>query len=159
MARKQPKPMTQDDIQQASYVVGASISPDSSQAVYVLSQTTGSGDEEKQVTSLWSVSTDGGEPHCLTPGTGNEGNPQIGPDGELVYFTSDRSGVNQIYRMSLSGGEAEQITSLPQGVTLFELSPDGKTIAFAALNAPLSLIHICRCRRSTLCSSRWSPYH
>ena len=136
MARKQPKPMTQDDIQQASYVVGASISPDSSQAVYVLSQTTGSGDEEKQVTSLWSVSTDGGEPHCLTPGTGNEGNPQIGPDGDLVYFTSDRSGVNQIYRMSLSGGEAEQITSLPQGVTLFELSPDGKTIAFAALNAP-----------------------
>eukprot|EP00826_Nyctotherus_ovalis_P042250 TRINITY_DN4323_c0_g1_i37.p1 TRINITY_DN4323_c0_g1~~TRINITY_DN4323_c0_g1_i37.p1 ORF type:complete len:206 (-),score=49.76 TRINITY_DN4323_c0_g1_i37:14-631(-) len=24
---------------------------------------------------------------------------------------------------------------------------------------PLSLIHICRCRRSTLCRSRWSPYH
>eukprot|EP00826_Nyctotherus_ovalis_P061311 TRINITY_DN870_c0_g1_i2.p2 TRINITY_DN870_c0_g1~~TRINITY_DN870_c0_g1_i2.p2 ORF type:complete len:138 (-),score=21.19 TRINITY_DN870_c0_g1_i2:19-432(-) len=23
----------------------------------------------------------------------------------------------------------------------------------------LSLIHICRCRRSTLCRSRWSPYH
>ena len=88
MARKQPKPMTQDDIQQASYVVGASISPDSSQAVYVLSQTTGSGDEEKQVTSLWSVSTDGGEPRCLTPGTGNETNPQIGPDGDLVYFLS-----------------------------------------------------------------------
>ena len=26
-------------------------------------------------------------------------------------------------------------------------------------NADLSLIHICRCRRSTLCRSRWSPYH
>eukprot|EP00826_Nyctotherus_ovalis_P062197 TRINITY_DN8957_c0_g1_i3.p1 TRINITY_DN8957_c0_g1~~TRINITY_DN8957_c0_g1_i3.p1 ORF type:complete len:103 (+),score=5.65 TRINITY_DN8957_c0_g1_i3:574-882(+) len=28
-------------------------------------------------------------------------------------------------------------------------------------NCPLelSLIHICRCRRSTLCRSRWSPYH
>ena len=25
--------------------------------------------------------------------------------------------------------------------------------------ATLSLIHICRCRRSTLCRSRWSPYH
>ena len=24
---------------------------------------------------------------------------------------------------------------------------------------PLSLIHIWRCRRSTLCRSRWSPYH
>eukprot|EP00826_Nyctotherus_ovalis_P065763 TRINITY_DN9675_c0_g1_i4.p1 TRINITY_DN9675_c0_g1~~TRINITY_DN9675_c0_g1_i4.p1 ORF type:complete len:276 (-),score=49.88 TRINITY_DN9675_c0_g1_i4:16-843(-) len=27
------------------------------------------------------------------------------------------------------------------------------------LTSDLSLIHICRCRRSTLCRSRWSPYH
>ena len=27
------------------------------------------------------------------------------------------------------------------------------------LDQGLSLIHICRCRRSTLCRSRWSPYH
>ena len=26
-------------------------------------------------------------------------------------------------------------------------------------NSKLSLIHIWRCRRSTLCRSRWSPYH
>ena len=30
----------------------------------------------------------------------------------------------------------------------------GRTIGFI-----LSLIHICRCRRSTLCRSRWSQYH
>eukprot|EP00826_Nyctotherus_ovalis_P014849 TRINITY_DN14176_c0_g2_i1.p1 TRINITY_DN14176_c0_g2~~TRINITY_DN14176_c0_g2_i1.p1 ORF type:complete len:114 (+),score=9.19 TRINITY_DN14176_c0_g2_i1:64-405(+) len=24
---------------------------------------------------------------------------------------------------------------------------------------PLSLIHICRCRRYAVCRSRWSPYH
>ena len=28
-----------------------------------------------------------------------------------------------------------------------------------ATNYTLSLIHIWRCRRSTLCRSRWSPYH
>ena len=32
-------------------------------------------------------------------------------------------------------------------------SPDHQT------SKPLSLIHIWRCRRSTLCRSRWSPYH
>ena len=32
-------------------------------------------------------------------------------------------------------------------------------LAFWAAVLPLSLIHICRCRRSTLCRSRWSPYH
>ena len=30
---------------------------------------------------------------------------------------------------------------------------------FIAQPPLLSLIHICRCRRSTLCRSRWSPYH
>ena len=30
---------------------------------------------------------------------------------------------------------------------------------FAASSLMLSLIHIWRCRRSTLCRSRWSPYH
>eukprot|EP00826_Nyctotherus_ovalis_P048046 TRINITY_DN5620_c0_g3_i1.p1 TRINITY_DN5620_c0_g3~~TRINITY_DN5620_c0_g3_i1.p1 ORF type:complete len:385 (-),score=66.73 TRINITY_DN5620_c0_g3_i1:22-1176(-) len=33
----------------------------------------------------------------------------------------------------------------------------GTVIGFIPLY--LSLIHICRCRRSTLCRSRWSPYH
>ena len=28
-----------------------------------------------------------------------------------------------------------------------------------SMNSQLSLIHIWRCRRSTLCRSRWSPYH
>ena len=31
--------------------------------------------------------------------------------------------------------------------------------SFMVVVLGLSLIHICRCRRSTLCRSRWSPYH
>eukprot|EP00826_Nyctotherus_ovalis_P036269 TRINITY_DN3201_c0_g1_i25.p2 TRINITY_DN3201_c0_g1~~TRINITY_DN3201_c0_g1_i25.p2 ORF type:complete len:203 (+),score=62.46 TRINITY_DN3201_c0_g1_i25:350-958(+) len=31
--------------------------------------------------------------------------------------------------------------------------------SFIRTGEDLSLIHICRCRRSTLCRSRWSPYH
>ena len=27
------------------------------------------------------------------------------------------------------------------------------------MRSPLSLIHICRCRRLVECRSRWSPYH
>ena len=46
------------------------------------------------------------------------------------------------------------------------LKPDGESIQDLWLETgppwlvlPLSLIHIWRCRRSTLCRSRWSPYH
>ena len=33
------------------------------------------------------------------------------------------------------------------------------TVSYQVLVQSLSLIHIWRCRRSTLCRSRWSPYH
>ena len=33
------------------------------------------------------------------------------------------------------------------------------TLTFNLSRSSLSLIHIWRCRRSTLCRSRWSPYH
>ena len=45
---------------------------------------------------------------------------------------------------------ASQRTDLPQGV---EHRPTTWEVR------KLSLIHIWRCRRSTLCRSRWSPYH
>eukprot|EP00826_Nyctotherus_ovalis_P063315 TRINITY_DN9275_c0_g2_i4.p1 TRINITY_DN9275_c0_g2~~TRINITY_DN9275_c0_g2_i4.p1 ORF type:complete len:247 (+),score=20.43 TRINITY_DN9275_c0_g2_i4:212-952(+) len=34
-----------------------------------------------------------------------------------------------------------------------------QTVNYLSTTEYLSLIHICRCRRSTLCRSRWSPYH
>ena len=33
------------------------------------------------------------------------------------------------------------------------------TITVTVTDMGLSLIHICRCRRYSLCRSRWSPYH
>ncbi|MDP6810356.1 MAG: S9 family peptidase [Pseudomonadales bacterium] len=132
MARK---PMTQDDIFQAKFVLGGTLSPNGDEAIYTLSATEGAGEEEKQITSLWRVNTAGGEPQQLTQSTGNETLPQYSPDGRDVYFLSDRTGVQQVYRMSLGGGEPVQVTALPQGATLYELSPNGKTVAFAALAA------------------------
>ena len=38
--------------------------------------------------------------------------------------------------------------------------PDHVVISYINCSAAiLSLIHICRCRRYSLCRSRWSPYH
>jgi len=127
------KPLTQEDVFLATYVLGGALSADGELAVYVLSETVGKGDDEKQCTSLWRADTNGGTPQRLTAARGNDQQPQLSSDGNFVYFLSDRNDVNQIYRLPLSGGEAEQLTDLPQGVTLYDLSPDGKTLAFAAL--------------------------
>ena len=130
------RPLRQDDIFKARYVVGAALSPDGGAAVYVLSETHGSGEEERQATSLWQVSTRGGRPRRLTGEAGDDSTPRFAPDGRSVFFLSTRSDVQQVYRIALDGGEAEQLTDLPQGVGTFDLSPDGRTIAFTALAAP-----------------------
>ena len=132
----QPKPMRQNDIYQAKYVVDGALSPDGGQAVYVLSETFGSGDEERQATCLWQVDTDGGAPRRLTGEAGDDSSPKFAPDGRSVFFLSTRSGVPQIYRIALDGGEARQVTHLPQGAGIFDLSPNGKTLAFSATAAP-----------------------
>jgi eukaryotic-like serine/threonine-protein kinase len=55
----------------------------------------------------------------------------LSPDRRWLVFDSDRSGVQQIYRMPLAGGEVERLTS---GGPAFgpRFSPDGREIAYHA---------------------------
>jgi Tol biopolymer transport system component len=51
-------------------------------------------------------------------------NPQYAPDGESVYFISDRGGFSDIYRLDLATNEAYQVTRVTTGVSgITELSP------------------------------------
>ena len=68
---------------------------------------------------------------------GKQINPQWAPDGQSVYFISDRDGVSNVYRATL-GGTTTQITTIPTGVSgITGLSPalavasGTGTIAFA----------------------------
>jgi dipeptidyl aminopeptidase/acylaminoacyl peptidase len=49
-----------------------------------------------------------------------------------VWFISRRSGKSQVWRISPAGGEAEQVTDEPLGVSNLLVSPDGKRLAFTA---------------------------
>jgi dipeptidyl aminopeptidase/acylaminoacyl peptidase len=50
-----------------------------------------------------------------------------------LYFTSDRAGKKNVFRMPLDGGEAEQISEWKGSLGLYHLSPDGKSVAFTAV--------------------------
>ena len=53
------------------------------------------------------------------------------PDGRGLYFTSDRGGSPQIYRMPVDGGEAVRITfNSPYNVSA-RPSPDGRSLVLA----------------------------
>src|SRR6267142_354353 len=63
----------------------------------------------------------------------SESSPRLTAGGERLAFLSDREdGQQQIYLMSMNGGEGRAITKGKRSVKAFEWSPDGKSIAFLA---------------------------
>ena len=56
------------------------------------------------------------------------------PDGRYIYFTSDRSGGPQIYRVSANGGAAERVTFEGSYNARPRLSPDGEKLAMVHLD-------------------------
>ena len=66
----------------------------------------------------------------VTQGTQIVESFDFSPDGRWLAFDSDRSGVSQIYRMPLAGGEPEQLTDDSSATFWPKWSPDGSEIAF-----------------------------
>ena len=77
-----------------------------------------------------------GEPERLTSAPESDGAPQWSPDGETVYFLSSRSGSSQIWRKSVSGGRARQVSDYPVSVSTFRLSSGGDRIVFSSAVYP-----------------------
>jgi Tol biopolymer transport system component len=87
---------------------------------------------------IWTVPADGGEAVQATAGDSVDWNPVWSPDGDHLYFASDRSGVTNLWRLPIderSGrvrGEPEPVTTSGQASTLFSLSRDGRRIVYAS---------------------------
>ena len=59
---------------------------------------------------LWSINLDGTNQRQLTSNTFTDFSPRVSPDGRFVFFASNRSGSNQIWRMNADGSDPIQIT-------------------------------------------------
>jgi TolB protein len=56
------------------------------------------------------------------------------PDGQMIYFTSDRSGGPQVYRVGIEGGTPERVTFEGSYNARPRLSPDGSRLAVVTLD-------------------------
>ncbi len=124
------RPMTIDDLLAVKGVGDPQVAPDGRSIVYVVSELDRSTD--KTNSSLWLVSTDGGEPRRLTTSPGANNHPRWSPDGKGVAFISSRGGSSQVWLLPIDGGEARQVTKLPIDANGPIWSPKGDKIAFAA---------------------------
>ena len=115
--------------------VGApSLSPDGAQAVAAVTRY--SMEKNKSSSSLWLLSTLGGEPRMLTSAGEKDGAPQWSPKGDRIAFVARREQEGakdeeaQLYVIAPDGGEARRVGHVATGVESFKWFPDGKRIAF-----------------------------
>jgi dipeptidyl aminopeptidase/acylaminoacyl peptidase len=105
------------------------ISPDGKTVVYSVTSTDWANNSYD--TELW-MSRDGSDPVQLTRTAKNSSTtPRFTPDNKFVSFLADRGEKNQIYIISVNGGEAIQVTKDEDGINSYEWSPDGSKILYA----------------------------
>ncbi len=87
--------------------------------------------ENKGVTNLYLVNTDGGEPVKLTDEMGSESAPAWSADGKVIRFLSTRSGSSQIWEVQPNGQGLKQISNIDGDVNGFAFSPDESKLVYA----------------------------
>jgi dipeptidyl aminopeptidase/acylaminoacyl peptidase len=111
---------TPKDLVMLDRISEPSLSPDGASIAYQLRQTDFAAN--KGVTSIW-LTGPAGTRAVSAPGSNS---PRWRADGKMLYFLSDRSGTSQVWRLDMSGGDAQQVTQAPLEVGSFQLSPDGR---------------------------------
>ncbi len=129
--------LTPEDVLGFKNIEDTQISPDGAQVTFVV------GDSFKVETkwprsTIWLVSTAGGEPRQLTNGPRTDSLPRWSSDGSQLAFLSDRlaEGQRQVFVIARDGGEAMPLTNIagaiptPRGLNALQWSPDGRSLAF-----------------------------
>ncbi|QIB76269.1 S9 family peptidase [Halogeometricum borinquense] len=107
------------------------VSPDGTRVAFVRKEPK---DDESYEQTIYVVPTAGNsDPRRLTITEGVDSQPRWSPSGDRLAFVSTRGADDdrpQLWVLPMNGGEAEQVTDVPGGVSGIEWSPDGTRIAF-----------------------------
>jgi len=138
--------ITAEDYFAFEFLSDPHLSPDGKIVAYVVTKIDRA--QNRRNSSIWMVATDGSRPPWqLTTSPQSASSPRWSPDGQSLAFTSARPDNQasagsaeqprpQVYVLSMVGGEARRVTSLKNGVSNFQWSPDGNRLVVVSRIGP-----------------------
>ena len=130
----QKKAFTLEELYKIKSVSSPILSPQGDKLAFVVSVP--DLKKTKSSTSIYVINSDGTNQKQLTSPSYTSYSPFWSKDGKGIYFNSTRDGSDQLYYMSLQGGDPVQITNYGLGVSSPKLSNDGTKLIFTAMLYP-----------------------
>jgi len=128
-AAAETHPFSIHDMLAMDRISDAQVSPDGTQAAFVLRTTDLAANRGR--TDLWLLDVRTKAVRRLTTHEAGDANPRWAADGKSLYFLSTRGGSQQVWNLPLAGGEAEKVTSEPLDVDNLEVAPGGRLLVLS----------------------------
>ena len=124
------RPMTETDLVMMKRLSAVASSPDGMMVAYQLRETVLEANKGKTDLYILKLGTTGAQPVMFASKPDkNEHDPAFAPDGKSIFYISNESGSDQIWRYDISSATTTQASNFKTDVSGFEISPDGLKFA------------------------------
>ena len=124
------RPMTETDLVMMKRLSAVAASPDGNMIAYQLRETDLAANKGKTDLYMLKLGTAGAQPVMFASKPDkNEHDPAFAPDGKSIYYISNQSGADQIWRYDIATTTTMQVSNFKADVSGFKISPDGQTFA------------------------------
>ena len=124
------RPMTETDLVMMKRLAAVAASPDGMMVAYQLRETDLEANKGKTDLYMLKLGTTGAQPVMFASRPDkNEHDPAFALDGKSIFYISNESGSDQIWRYDISSATTSQASNFKTDVSGFKISPDGLKFA------------------------------
>jgi dipeptidyl aminopeptidase/acylaminoacyl peptidase len=123
------RPMTETDLATMKRLSGATASPDGTMIAYQLRETDLAANKGRTDLYMLKIGANPQPMMFASKPDKNEHDPAFAPDGKSIFYISNESGSDQIWRYDIATATTTQVSNFKADVSGFKISPDGQKFA------------------------------